>query len=94
MNACCGTGPYRGISTCGSKKGGVTGYELCDNAEDYVWWDCFHPTEKIHEQFARALWNGPPLSVFPFNLQDLFFDKEKLTIADVVDNLAADPFQL
>ncbi|XP_048334751.2 GDSL esterase/lipase 5 [Ziziphus jujuba] len=93
VNACCGTGPYRGIYTCGGKKE-VTDYELCDNAEDYVWWDSFHPTERIHEHFAKALWNGPPLSVGPYNLKDLFFNNEmKLTIADVVDNPHSNHFQ-
>ncbi|CAL8130912.1 unnamed protein product [Prunus armeniaca] len=28
--ACCGSGQYRGIDSCGGKKG-VTEYELCDN---------------------------------------------------------------
>lgn len=84
MNACCGTGPYGGIFTCGGTKK-VQDYQLCDDAGDYVWWDSFHPTEKIHEQFAKALWNGPPSSVGPFNLQGLFL-KEKLTIADEVDD--------
>ncbi|KAL5572290.1 hypothetical protein UlMin_021887 [Ulmus minor] len=82
VNACCGTGPYGGIFTCGGNKK-VKEYKLCEKAEDYVWWDSFHPTEKIHEQLAKELWNGP--SVGPYSLEDLFFDKEKLTIADVVD---------
>ncbi|XP_062147926.1 GDSL esterase/lipase 5-like [Alnus glutinosa] len=67
VNACCGTGPYGGIFTCGGTKK-VQDYQLCDDAGDYVWWDSFHPTEKIHEQFAKALWNGPTSSVGPFNL--------------------------
>ncbi|TXG61708.1 hypothetical protein EZV62_013071 [Acer yangbiense] len=87
INACCGYGPYGGIFTCGGTKE-VKEYELCENAEDYVWWDSFHPTEKIHEQFAKALWNGEPEPepVGSYNLQRLFFDKEKLTIADIVDD--------
>lgn len=84
VNACCGTGPYGGVYTCGGTKK-VTTYDICDNADDYVWWDSFHPTERIHEQFAKALWDGPRASVGPYNLQDLFFDHEKLTIADIVD---------
>ncbi|KAK1549620.1 hypothetical protein Q3G72_004964 [Acer saccharum] len=88
INACCGYGPYGGIFTCGGTKE-VKEYELCENAEDYVWWDSFHPTEKIHEQFAKTLWNGEPepepFSVGPYNLQSLFFDKVKLTIGDIVD---------
>lgn len=85
MNACCGTGPYGGIFTCGGTKK-VTDYQLCDNADDFVWWDSLHPTEKIHEQFGLALWNGPPSSVGPYTLQHLFLSKEKLTIADEVDD--------
>ncbi|KAL0410369.1 UNVERIFIED_CONTAM: GDSL lipase [Sesamum latifolium] len=85
VNACCGSGPFGGVYTCGGTKK-VTTYELCDNADEYVWWDSFHPTERIHEQFAKALWDGPQASVRPHNLQDLFSDHEiELTIADVVD---------
>ncbi|KAK4428774.1 GDSL esterase/lipase 5 [Sesamum alatum] len=87
-SACCGSGPYGGVYTCGGTKKVAT-YELCDNAEDYVWWDSFHPTERIHEQFAKALWDGPRSSVGPYNLQDLFFYREmEQTIADVVDTNA------
>ena len=86
MNACCGTGPFGGIFTCGGTKK-VTDYQLCDDADDYVWWDSFHPTERIHQQFAKALWNGPPFSVGPYNLEDLFFSREReLTIGDIVDD--------
>lgn len=81
VNACCGTGPHGGIYTCGGTKN-VTEYQLCDDAGDYIWWDSLHPTEKIHEQFGKALWNGPPSSVGPYNLQDLFHSKEKLPIND------------
>lgn len=35
MMACCGTGPYRGISSCGGKKS-VKEYELCGNASECV----------------------------------------------------------
>ncbi|XP_059634671.1 GDSL esterase/lipase 5-like [Cornus florida] len=84
VNACCGAGPYGGLFTCGGTKV-VTDYQVCDNPDDHVWWDSFHPTQRIHEQFAKALWDGPPLSVGPYNLQDLFFNKEKLIIADLVD---------
>jgi len=84
VNACCGSGPYGGIFTCGGTKK-VTEFSLCDNAGDHVWWDSFHPTEKIHQQFADALWNGPFSSVGPYNLEKLFNNEIKLIIADVVD---------
>ncbi|EEF46208.1 GDSL esterase/lipase 5 [Ricinus communis] len=83
VNACCGTGPYGGIFTCGGNKK-VAKFELCENANEYVWWDSFHPTERIHAEFAKTLWNGPPFYVGAYNLEDLFFNR-KLTIADTVD---------
>ncbi|KAK6147580.1 hypothetical protein DH2020_018492 [Rehmannia glutinosa] len=86
VNACCGSGPYGGVFTCGGTKK-LTTYEICENADDYVWWDSFHPTERIHQQFSKALWDGPQASVGPYNLRDLFFDYEKLTIADIVDEI-------
>ncbi|XVE70771.1 hypothetical protein DITRI_Ditri10aG0097700 [Diplodiscus trichospermus] len=92
VNACCGTGPYGGVYTCGGTKD-VKEYELCDNADDHVWWDSYHPTERIHEQFAKTLWSGNPSSVGPYNLQYLFLNKEKLTIADLVDSSEGDHFQ-
>ncbi|KAL5786520.1 hypothetical protein ACOSQ2_008912 [Xanthoceras sorbifolium] len=93
-SACCGYGPYGGIFTCGGTKK-VKEYHLCENADDYVWWDSFHPTEKINEQIAKGLWDGPPFSVGPYNFQRLFFDMEMLTtIADIVDAPEADHFQL
>ncbi|GAY37584.1 hypothetical protein CUMW_030170 [Citrus unshiu] len=93
-NACCGYGPYRGIFTCGGTKN-ITEYELCEKADDHVWWDAFHPTERIHEQFAKALWNGPPSSVGPYNVEDLFLNREsRLTkIADIVDGPDGNHFQ-
>ncbi|XP_055960685.1 GDSL esterase/lipase 5-like [Mercurialis annua] len=86
VNACCGTGPYNGIYSCGGNKK-IAKFELCENSDEYVWWDSFHPTERIHEHFAKTLWNGAPFYVGPYNLEDFFFTKENLTIADEVDDL-------
>ncbi|XP_054807627.1 GDSL esterase/lipase 5-like [Prosopis cineraria] len=82
--ACCGSGPYGGIFSCGGTKKTIE-YNLCDNVNDHVWWDSFHPTQIIHHQFALTFWNGPPSSVAPFNLHHLFTANTKRTIADVVD---------
>ncbi|XP_010917471.2 GDSL esterase/lipase 5 [Elaeis guineensis] len=84
VNACCGAGPYRGVFSCGKTKEG-SDYQVCDSPEDYVWWDSFHASERIHEQVAKLLWSDPPSSVGPYNLEKLFFGEEKLRIADVVD---------
>lgn len=45
---CCGSGPYRGIESCGRKQG-VTEYELCDNVTEYVFFDSNHPTERLFQ---------------------------------------------
>lgn len=87
MDACCGTGPYRGVFTCGGTKTRKE-YELCDNIDDHIWWDSFHPTEKLHEQIAKELWHAAyDNSVGPYNLKQLFTNKEKkVIIADIVDD--------
>ncbi|CAF1704443.1 unnamed protein product [Brassica napus] len=33
--ACCGSGPLRGVDTCGFRNGPSQGYELCENSGDY-----------------------------------------------------------
>ncbi|KAL6226850.1 hypothetical protein ACLB2K_000810 [Fragaria x ananassa] len=92
MNACCGSRPYGGSFTCGGTKKDKD-YQLCNNADDYIWWDSFHATERIQEQLAKGLWSGEPFYVGPYNLESLFFEKEKLTIGIIVDKPEADPFQ-
>ena len=42
--ACCGSGPYRGVFSCGGKEG-VKDYELCKNPNEYVFFDSDHFTE-------------------------------------------------
>ncbi|KAL3566477.1 hypothetical protein D5086_031892 [Populus alba] len=76
---------------CGGKRMPVE-FQLCDNADNYIWWDSGHPTERIHEQIAKTLWKGGP-SVGPYKLEDLFFDKERLTIADILDAPDEEHFQ-
>lgn len=72
--ACCGSGPYRGILSCGGKRG-VTEYELCDNVTEYVFFDSGHSTERLYGQFAKQFWSGPANSTAPYNLKALFESK-------------------
>ncbi|KAK9923828.1 hypothetical protein M0R45_032228 [Rubus argutus] len=70
--ACCGSGPYRGINSCGGKKG-VTDYQLCDNVTEYVFFDSVHPTERVYEQISKFWWNQSLSSTGTyFNLKKLF----------------------
>ncbi|KAL4180842.1 hypothetical protein AMTRI_Chr12g268110 [Amborella trichopoda] len=82
--ACCGTGPFKGTYSCGGTRT-VKEFELCDSPKSHVWWDSFHPTEGIHEQFALELWGGAPQDVGPYNLEALFNNDLGTTIADIVD---------
>ncbi|KAM1113462.1 hypothetical protein ACFX2B_045580 [Malus domestica] len=61
--ACCGSGPYRAIYSCGGKRG-VTKYQLCDNVTEYVFFDSFHPTEKVYRKLSKLWWRH--------NLKELF----------------------
>nr|XP_023879344.1 GDSL esterase/lipase 2-like [Quercus suber] len=69
--ACCGTGPYRGTPSCGGKRS-VKEYELCENVNDYVYFDSGHPSEKAYQQFAELIWSGTPNVSGPYNLKTLF----------------------
>ncbi|KAJ6957616.1 hypothetical protein NC653_039548 [Populus alba x Populus x berolinensis] len=83
--------PYGDVYSCGGKRMPVE-FQLCDNVDHYIWWDSGHPTERIHEQIAKTLWKDGP-SVGPYKLEDLFFDKERLTIADILDAPDEEYFQ-
>ncbi|XP_055831570.1 GDSL lipase-like [Solanum dulcamara] len=69
--ACCGTGPFRGIFSCGGKRQ-VKEYELCENVKDYLFFDSSHPTELAYQQYTKLLWNGTPDIVAPYNLKSFF----------------------
>ncbi|KAB1218297.1 GDSL esterase/lipase 5 [Morella rubra] len=66
--ACCGTGPYRGIYSCGAKRF-VKKYELCDNPREYVFFDSGHPTQMANEQFAKLMWSGTLKDTGPYSLK-------------------------
>ncbi|KAJ1408295.1 SGNH hydrolase superfamily [Sesbania bispinosa] len=55
--ACCGGGPYRGDYSCGGKRG-IEEYEVCNNVNEYVFFDALHPTESAANHFANLMWSG------------------------------------
>ncbi|KAM3375220.1 GDSL lipase [Capsicum galapagoense] len=69
--ACCGSGPFRGIYSCGGKRQ-TKEYELCKNVKDNLFFDSFHPSELAYQQYAQVLWNGTPDVVAPYNLKSFF----------------------
>ncbi|CAK7356458.1 unnamed protein product [Dovyalis caffra] len=73
-SACCGTGPFRGVYSCGGKRV-VKQFELCENPNGYVFWDSIHLTEKAYKQLADQMWSGEvghPHVIGPYNLMNLF----------------------
>ncbi|XP_054780171.1 GDSL esterase/lipase 1-like [Prosopis cineraria] len=69
--ACCGSGPYRGYPSCGGKSE-VKDYELCENANEYFFFDYGHPTERANELIAQFIWDGNQTITGPHNLKSLF----------------------
>ncbi|KAL9355104.1 hypothetical protein Peur_053074 [Populus x canadensis] len=63
--ACCGTGPYKGNLT------GCCPKTVCDNVNDYLFFDGVHPTEKANYQYAKLMWSGRADKVKPYNLKTL-----------------------
>ncbi|XP_059458021.1 GDSL esterase/lipase 1-like isoform X1 [Corylus avellana] len=74
---CCGSGPYRGIQSCGRKRSINDQYELCGNPSEYLFFDSAHPSEKANEQLAKLLWNGNLDVTWPYNLKALFGQKQR-----------------
>ncbi|XP_047342465.1 GDSL esterase/lipase 5 [Impatiens glandulifera] len=69
-SACCGTGEFRGVFSCGGKRV-VKTFQLCSVPKDYVFWDSLHLTESVYKQMAGEMWSGS--TILPsFNLKQLF----------------------
>ncbi|XP_012451221.1 GDSL esterase/lipase 2 isoform X1 [Gossypium raimondii] len=69
--ACCGYGEGRGVYSCGGKRG-VTEFILCENPDDYLFFDAYHFSEKAYQQFAKLMWSGTIDIVWPYNFKTLF----------------------
>lgn len=67
--ACCGSGPFRGNYTCGKGEK----YVVCENPNERVFYDSYHPTQKAYQQLAELMWNGTPSIIQPYNLKTLFY---------------------
>ncbi|EOA33251.1 hypothetical protein CARUB_v10021945mg [Capsella rubella] len=65
-NACCGNGTLGGLVQCGRE-----GYNICNNPNEFLFWDFYHPTERTYHLMSKALWNGNKNQIRPFNLMAL-----------------------
>ncbi|KAJ0755755.1 putative GDSL lipase/esterase, SGNH hydrolase superfamily [Helianthus annuus] len=60
-----------GIYSCGGKRG-VQEFQLCENVDEYLFFDSFHPNEVASAQYAKLFWNGKSSVTTPYNLKTLF----------------------
>lgn len=69
--ACCGSDEFRGVYNCGRKFGALP-FTHCENLEDHMFFDSFHPTQKVFKQLAEEFWSGDAEIVKPLNFKQLF----------------------
>ncbi|KAK1358545.1 GDSL esterase/lipase 1-like [Heracleum sosnowskyi] len=70
-SACCGSGPYRGVNSCGGMRD-IKEYEVCKNASEYLFFDSAHPSEMANQQLAKLMWDGSSSVTGPRNLKSFF----------------------
>lgn len=61
--ACCGVGPFNGIL-----PGCTPIANLCNNRDEYVFWDAYHPTERASRLIVQQMMNGTHDYMKPMNL--------------------------
>ncbi|KAE8022306.1 hypothetical protein FH972_008116 [Carpinus fangiana] len=62
---CCGIGRNRGQITC------LPFQTPCTNRDEYIFWDAFHPTEKVNIIMARKAFSGDQSFISPMNIEQL-----------------------
>ncbi|KAK9276360.1 hypothetical protein L1049_005892 [Liquidambar formosana] len=65
-SACCGDGTLGGMVQCGKD-----GYKICQNPNEFLFWDYFHPSEHTYKLISKALWGGGRSPIRPINLKTL-----------------------
>ncbi|KAL9234967.1 hypothetical protein vseg_009775 [Gypsophila vaccaria] len=63
--ACCGQGPYNGIGICTVLS------NLCQNRDQYVFWDAYHPTERANRMIVQQIYAGNSEYMHPMNLSTI-----------------------
>lgn len=62
---CCGIGRNRGQVTC------LPFQTPCPNRNKYLFWDAFHPTEKVNIIMAKMAFSGDRCFIYPMNIEQL-----------------------
>ncbi|XP_022151306.1 GDSL esterase/lipase At5g55050-like [Momordica charantia] len=62
--ACCGLGPLNALIPC------IPLASLCPNRNDHLFWDPFHPTQKVNHIVVDYIFNGSNFT-YPINIKEL-----------------------
>ncbi|KAK4261671.1 hypothetical protein QN277_004634 [Acacia crassicarpa] len=65
--ACCGVGKLNGEGPCLK----AINAELCEDRNEFLFWDWFNPTDKTSKLAASSLFDGPSNFAFPINFRQL-----------------------
>ncbi|KAI3757288.1 hypothetical protein L6452_04822 [Arctium lappa] len=65
--ACCGQGPFNGIGLCTELS------FLCNNRDEYVFWDAFHPSERASRLIVKKIMDGANEYMKPMNLSTIMY---------------------
>ncbi|KAF9600783.1 hypothetical protein IFM89_012522, partial [Coptis chinensis] len=63
-SACCGAGTLGGFVQCGTGE-----FKMCENPNEFLFWDYFHPSEHSYKLISKALWAGKRSRIRPYNLK-------------------------
>ncbi|CAI9285732.1 unnamed protein product [Lactuca saligna] len=66
-SACCGQGPYNGLDFCNAYS------NLCENRDEFVFWDAFHPSERACRLIVEKIVNGTDDYMRPMNLTTIMY---------------------
>ncbi|KAK1424875.1 hypothetical protein QVD17_20216 [Tagetes erecta] len=62
---CCGVGRNNGQITC------LPGQTPCQNRDEHIFWDAFHPTEAANVIIGRRSYNGQSSDAYPMDINQL-----------------------
>lgn len=65
--ACCGEGPWKGLPCINPVS------DVCANANDYVFWDLFHPSQQTYQYLANGVISGDSSIMHPTNLNGILW---------------------
>ncbi|KAF3774628.1 GDSL esterase/lipase 7 [Nymphaea thermarum] len=63
--ACCGVGMYGGALTCLPLE------KPCEDRDQHVFWDAFHPTQAVHKIIAQSCYSGQQSACQPVGFLEL-----------------------